>query len=707
MPLESQFSLSVELTKLVPLGPVIDSAGRGILQLARNLRKSGSDITVEEDLAAVFGRNRIDPRFDSTFRTAVKESTVHQLGALLDVVLEAGAGPTVLRSLRDRAYFSTVVQLSLLTWAYDIYPLATQLARALERRLEKAPLDQKDYPGYNALLGSLMACREQTAGFQWHLIFQAVERSLETDASFKDIRTPRSHIDHGELSEALQVDVLQGCLDMLTSVQTLSEDRFLHIRTSRGFKTLIVWAHHVLGLTVCLQPSGSDDTVTFGDGDVNVFVVVCPEPEASVCLLDGGSQEVFRISPSHDDPILTAEQRVPAFGFGCHFIRRWHDMAPSADVAADGGARQTMQSIVSHCAWSLEVNPRLGHRVSPSLLRNTAMFIFGNPALEFETTPGYTRGGFSGEAALSRVLLAYTQIENLEKCKELPLTPQLDLGIASDSFQVISRLLLGCALEEYLHILQRASLISWCGWSLYVGTFGLPNPTQVSAGGMFVVPGVPSRGGERKRFIVDGPSTSSPVGFRASVPPSSITSRPVVHYNAYVRDAKLRLLVGTFKDSFEVTVRILTTGEGGDQDVRRWDTGLRTMQDVCALLHVLGECEHAPPEPGNSVQLPESCSLYDPRHVKDTKYPAEVDWVFTLLAPGNTAKQWLALYDVHCAVSFEQSDFTNNVVLRDGKCCIDCAASTARRLIAERQVQLNTGRDPGSTSGPRYAVLVL
>jgi hypothetical protein len=127
MPLAGQFSLSVELTKLLPLGPILNTVGRGFLNLARDLQNSGSDIVVEADLANVFGRNRIESRFESTFRTAVKESYTQRLNNFLDIILEGGAGPTVQRSLTDQAYFSTVVQLSLLTSMLDLKSLAAGL----------------------------------------------------------------------------------------------------------------------------------------------------------------------------------------------------------------------------------------------------------------------------------------------------------------------------------------------------------------------------------------------------------------------------------------------------------------------------------------------------------------------------------------------------------------------------------------------------
>lgn len=74
MAMGSQFSLSLELTKLVPFGSLFNTAGHGLVRLLREIQASGSDFITEQDLAEVFGRNRLEPRFASTFRTAVKHS---------------------------------------------------------------------------------------------------------------------------------------------------------------------------------------------------------------------------------------------------------------------------------------------------------------------------------------------------------------------------------------------------------------------------------------------------------------------------------------------------------------------------------------------------------------------------------------------------------------------------------------------------------
>ena len=111
MPLGIQFSLSVELTKLVPFGSPVNTAGHGLVRLLREIQASGSDFVTEEDLAQILGRNRVDPLFASTFKTAVRHSVIHEISSVAELVFEGGAGPTVRRIPNEPAYFSMVLQL--------------------------------------------------------------------------------------------------------------------------------------------------------------------------------------------------------------------------------------------------------------------------------------------------------------------------------------------------------------------------------------------------------------------------------------------------------------------------------------------------------------------------------------------------------------------------------------------------------------------
>lgn len=109
MAFTNQFSPSLELTKFLPGSAVVGLASRGLLHVMRELQNSGSDFITEGDLAEIFGRNRIEPRFASTFRTAVKHSAIHQVADLAELVIEYGAGPTVRRSLKEPAYGTLVL----------------------------------------------------------------------------------------------------------------------------------------------------------------------------------------------------------------------------------------------------------------------------------------------------------------------------------------------------------------------------------------------------------------------------------------------------------------------------------------------------------------------------------------------------------------------------------------------------------------------
>lgn len=104
-PFSNQFSLSLELTRLVPLGIAASDA---VMNLARSLRNSGSDIVIEEDLATVFGRCRISPHMTTSFRTLVARSDSSILSRGLGMVLEAGPGPTVSLLLCSRCLSGNV-----------------------------------------------------------------------------------------------------------------------------------------------------------------------------------------------------------------------------------------------------------------------------------------------------------------------------------------------------------------------------------------------------------------------------------------------------------------------------------------------------------------------------------------------------------------------------------------------------------------------
>jgi hypothetical protein len=102
MSLPSQLSLSIELTRLLPAASLATvAAGGAIIKMARDLRQSGSDIVVEEDVASIFSQAIISADFERNFRLAIAEvSAFSTLANLLPIGLQSGPGPTVQRALK-------------------------------------------------------------------------------------------------------------------------------------------------------------------------------------------------------------------------------------------------------------------------------------------------------------------------------------------------------------------------------------------------------------------------------------------------------------------------------------------------------------------------------------------------------------------------------------------------------------------------------
>ena len=109
------------------------------MSFLRELRKSGSDLLVEEDLAAIFGRARINREVEDIFKNNIVRDTaivpIHE-DSNSSLVLSVGSGPTVNRAItsKDRFYIFTVIQLSLLGWVHGGASLASAITESMRRR---------------------------------------------------------------------------------------------------------------------------------------------------------------------------------------------------------------------------------------------------------------------------------------------------------------------------------------------------------------------------------------------------------------------------------------------------------------------------------------------------------------------------------------------------------------------------------------------
>ena len=306
MPFDNQFALTLEVTKLVPLiGQAYNKTTNAILNSARELKNSGSDIIIEEDLTNVLGRCKISDGLSSSFRTVVGKSS-STIPLLEDIFLQAGPGPTVARSFKDKPHFAMLVQISFLTWTFGQVGLATALADALQNRYERAPSEAglPVVPDRSGIIAVLGAIESQTSAFNWNMMLDAVSQTLGYNM--------RNH--QHESPFPFAKFLFEPLLDMFPMVQTLPSDRFIHIQASPmswkgGVSALVVWAHHILGLTVVVRrPSFSPQrsvNIRFGDTEVeNVFIdETNVENEPLVALLDAAKEHLLTVKPNPDEDI--------------------------------------------------------------------------------------------------------------------------------------------------------------------------------------------------------------------------------------------------------------------------------------------------------------------------------------------------------------------------------------------------------------------
>lgn len=335
MSLTAQFNLALELSNIFPIRTVVESAATQLLNFARDLRRSGSDIVVEEDLAAVFGRGRINQELEDKFRDAVKVQTFVPLTRGGEIRLDSGPGPTMHRALKERRYFATVVQLSLLAWMQPREKVAAMLASCMTKRLEMGVQDSLD-PGFEGIVTTLAACSSQSSQFAWSFYVQQVEAKLRSC-----IPDYRFHVDYVGLSDTL----LLGAMDYLYLVQSLPDQRKILISDQKGCLTLVVWAHYVLGLTVAVvsgETSAKD--VLFGDpGSPQVIISwqecpnrdlpiehnlmgVCSRQEPDIRLLDQDMSVILQSAPEEQGGgrigIRSSYDRHPLLGYGTVCLHR-------------------------------------------------------------------------------------------------------------------------------------------------------------------------------------------------------------------------------------------------------------------------------------------------------------------------------------------------------------------------------------------------
>lgn len=520
MPFENQFALSLEVSRLLPVKLVGDKATEVVMQLARSLQNSGSDIVVEEDLAQIFGKSHIAPRCESSFKTVVVGNAgTSQL--YNTIFLQKGPGPTVARAISNPPYLATVIQLSLLSWVHDNSALAAAIAGAMEKRTEDAPVDYsaRSAPAQEDIAGVITACDEQTAAFKWNQLLFATAATLGV---------PRP-----EATEALNPVIIRGALDMFPMVQKLYEDRLIHVEQHSGLCVLVVWAHHVLGLTTVVRfPDGREKRLGTGTEQILIEMKADYSSTTSIILLDSkGGDVLLRIQSDQDDFQIESAGRIDAQGYGTHWLKEYCWGIPALE--------EEMQQII--VAFSMIISKHLrkdtkwpepkSTEPARSLIQ-AAQFLFDNEQITHsavedfvklystgqpfdrsdppETLQAVCRGNASegitqatqlwhdmlgNTRCLVVLLLVFSHVRQLEVGARLPLRAPMDMFdhplvdalagwdgrseivIEDDTwFYGIALLLMGpAALKD--PYLDTVSLLSARGWSVHLNVYGNDDPS--------------------------------------------------------------------------------------------------------------------------------------------------------------------------------------------------------------------------------------
>jgi hypothetical protein len=282
---------------------------------------------VEEDLATIFGRGKIEPKLQTHFKDAVKLGSVTPLHSGSLIMLDSQPGATTQRAIQDHYYLSTVIQLSLLCWLHERPSLADTLVECMHHRhamnLPNSNLDAS----YDWAIGTLWAICAETSRFPWALYIGLVEAKLPKTTSYMADRTDRIGVKWRSPTPTL----LLASMDYLYVLQSLPNDRIMQTQNCNGTMPLVIWAHFVLGLTVTVQGS-PDGNVKFGESPrPNVIINWASPTESggddsdspdSVFLLDGSMEVVLDPNASGRLGTLTSQERIPLEGYGTTFLRR-------------------------------------------------------------------------------------------------------------------------------------------------------------------------------------------------------------------------------------------------------------------------------------------------------------------------------------------------------------------------------------------------
>ena len=634
MVLPSQFALTVELTKLIPLQLITVPAAEAVYSLARSLQNSGSDIIIEQDLAELFGRAQIEPRLSSSFRSEVARSSSSRF---LDqeIRLAGGPGPTVGRALKQQPFFATVVQLSLFTAFHEVDDLAQGLTTAIEKKFAEALAEQRMAPGKQGIRNSLDVIEAQTSAYSWSGHIQAVGATLGLSLE--------------QYNTGMQPTILAGLMDMLPILQQLPEDRMIHYQGKYGVCGIIVWAHHVLGLTVAVKMENEESTIRFGDATNPQVYIDASSWDSALALYDCSAEqhtELIKLKPDLDEASIESYFKLPLKGFATLKMKD-----ACKDYRANEALLCDMANIIIALAMLIGSNIDISRSIGGQISRKNQILLAGRMLFEGVAidsnaitayvdlfrlkplnaelaAPGALKSvmrdlleeqenvnlseiwaGLLYEArGLSILLLCVMHIADLKMAESFPIASTAYIRLDEFCrqiedwngksllkervglwFELLSKLLAGHKITESQKYM---SLCSSHGWSVMICTLLDEDPAASDTERVFVFNAVPERNGVRKAGIVDGPN----MAMGRLVPSRLFGPGGVVKLQLQVTVDRGKTLYGERDGYFSVSRSFVTSvnDSASDSLPQTHRLGHREMHNRFWYAKRTSSCPHAP-----------------------------------------------------------------------------------------------------------------
>jgi hypothetical protein len=616
----SPIQLTLELANVIPIQKAANSFLSYTIQqtfdLARRLKNSGSDILVQADLTAVFGRVWIDDAVTKSFKDVIIKNSQIIASSSPSIEFHVGVGPTVDLAFTnsDRGPLATIIQLSFLGSTHERMSLASALSYGMNKRVELGIREANPSPGYDGIAGTLEAISSETATFFWSPYIHFVREKLLPNLGSATVNNSCIR---------LPSNLLFACLDSLCTIQRFPEDYTLTVSEPKGCITLIIWAHHLLGLSVMVRGRNPGEDIYFRQDSsmvpqviIHANVTTWSGPE--ICLLGKNNEICLRIDLSLAEYVpIEARERLPLAGYSTVQLCRnfgqsmsWRETQKFEDAAnfsvaiaiamskrlyRDADTADMPFSIKRWQLWDAAAVLFDDFKFDEEMVDKYAKNISSEDSLmdsvknQFKKILPASLHSAQEDAQLSGIvycevamdILALATVSGVSACREMPVIASHDYEArfnifhkclhakgrmamtSTDMFSHISWLLLGPDPAETSFAMEEGSkeifMVSDFGWSLYLPTFGDGDgdPSHVNPEQLFIKRGVPTdkKTGERKSRARDATAPNIQVhGMDAA---SAIVENGVATYQARCVSPvyERQEFYGSRKDGFHLIIR--------------------------------------------------------------------------------------------------------------------------------------------------------